>query len=52
MNPNIQERTIVEDHQDIEEDGPNYFLVGGPGPAYSQRTSSKLSAAALHLLLS
>lgn len=35
-----------------EEEGPNYFLMGGPNPAYCRKRSKELQPATLHLLLS
>lgn len=52
MNMNSNEPTIEEDRRDIDEEGPNYFLVGGPSPAYSKKRSSKLEPALQHLLMS
>ena len=52
MNPNIHEHMIIEDRTDTEEEGPNYFLMGGPNPAYCRKACAELQPATLHLLLS
>lgn len=38
FNPN--QLWIMKDLDDTEEEGPNYFLVGGPNPAYCRPVRS------------
>jgi hypothetical protein len=52
MSQMINDPRIEQDQQDIDDNGPNYFLMGGPNPAYCRKASAELQPATLHLLLS